>query len=331
MKRAWILFTLLALTLRPGSVQALGLIPPKGVGVQPERFSPNLTAYDVIAEVNSLRAANDLPPYQVNSILMTIAQAHAEYMGRSGVITHFGEDGSRPHQRAMAAGYSVAGDLSLGGFLSENIDAGADLSPSEVVVKWQGDSLHLNTMISPDLKDIGAGVVVVDGMTYYVLDAGASTGEPLNTPSSPAVIFTSTLGTQSAPVVASTPLEDGTVYHVVRPNEALWSIALAYHLTVEELKKLNRLSSDDIYIGQKLLISKLELNTSTLEPTITVTLGIPTSTATRPVTPTVTFTSTPLPTAPQSRQNGGIIVGGIIIVALLAAGLGAWLGQKEPT
>jgi len=109
----------------------------------------------------------------------------------------------------------------------------------------------------------------------------------------------------------------------------LWSIALAYDTTVAELKRLNKLPTDEIFIGQKLLISKVEVDTPTPLPSITVTFGIPTSTATRPVTPLPTFTATPVPTPPASRESGGMILGGIVLAALLAAGLGAWYGRKK--
>src|SRR5688572_18232334 len=108
MKRTWMLFLLIALTL--------SLLLPSGVGAQSGQPTPD----DVIAEVNELRASNDLPPYEVDSILMIIAQAQAEYIASTGVVTHFDEDGARPYQRAIKAGYSVAGDLTFGGFFSEN-------------------------------------------------------------------------------------------------------------------------------------------------------------------------------------------------------------------
>ncbi len=323
MKRYWMLFPLLAWTF--------SLLLPSGVGAQ----SGQPSADEVVAEVNALRASNDLPPYEVDSILMIIAQAQADHMASTGIVTHFDEDGARPYQRAIKGGYSVAGDLTFGGLFSENIDAGTGLSPAQVVAKWKNDTADLNTMLSPDFKDVGVGVAVENGLTYYVLDAGTSTGISSNAPASPpSVIFTSppgTPGTQIAPVITSTPVEDGTVYHVVQSNEALWSIALAYGLTIEDLKQLNRLSSDDIFIGQKLLISQTDPDTPTPEVIITATFGIPTSTATKPVTPTRTFTPTPLPVPPASSQHGGMIVGGIIGVALLAAGLGAWLGRRKST
>jgi LysM repeat protein len=323
MKQKWTVFLFLTLTLV--------LLLPRGVEAQ----SGQPTAEDVIEEVNALRADNDLPPYEVDSILMIIAQAQAEYMASTGVVTHFDEDGARPYQRAIKAGYPVAGDLTFGGFFSENIDAGTDLSPAEVVEQWQDDTAHLNTMLSPDLEDIGVGVAVEAGITYYVLDVGTSTGISSGVVASPpSVIFTSppgTPGTLIAPVVTSTPLEDGSVYHVVQSDQALWSIALAYGLTIEELKQKNRLLTDDIFIGQKLLISQTDPSTATPEVTITATFGIPTSTATKLVTPTRTFTPTPLPAPPASHQSSRMVVGGIILAALLAAGLGAWLGRRKST
>jgi uncharacterized protein YkwD len=312
----------------------LSLLLPKGVQAQPAQFSANPNAYDVIAAVNAIRAERGLVPYQVNSILMAIAQSHAEYQASSGVVTHYGANGSRPYQRAIAAGYSVAGDLSSGGFFAENIQSGADLSALDVVKIWQADSIHLNVMISPNLKDVGVGVAIAGGVAYYTLDAGLSSDSTIISPppagsgDDPFASPTATR-TTSQPVATSTALEDGTVYHIVQANEALWSIALAYDTTVAQLKKLNKLATDDIFVGQKLLISKVELDTPTPQPSITVTLGIPTSTATKPVTPSPTFTATPIPIPPASRQSGTTMVGGIIFAAFLAAGLGAWFGRKK--
>lgn len=42
--------------------------------------------------------------------------------------------------------------------------------------------------------------------------------------------------------------------HVVAPGDTLSKIAARYHLSVAELKKLNKLNSDTIYTGQKLRI-----------------------------------------------------------------------------
>jgi uncharacterized protein YkwD len=321
-------------TLFPLLLLTLGLLLPTGVQAQSMQFSANSNAYDVIAEVNSLRAQSNLVPYQVNSILMGIAQAHAEYLAATGVVTHYGVDGSRPYQRAIDAGYSLAGDLSSGGFFSENVQSGANLSASGVVDIWKNDSAHLETMLSADLKDVGVGVAMANGITYYVLDAGLSSETslvstvPTGSRGDPFAVSTSTSSTFQPPAI-STALDDGAVYHIVQENEALWSIALSYDTTVAELKKLNRLASDEIFVGQKLLISKKEVATLTPIPSITVTFGIPTSTSTKPVTPLPTFTPTPVPTPPASRLGGSLVVGGIVLAAFLAAGLGAWFGRMK--
>ncbi|MBI5351975.1 MAG: LysM peptidoglycan-binding domain-containing protein [Chloroflexi bacterium] len=131
-------------------------------------------------------------------------------------------------------------------------------------------------------------------------------------------------------VITSTPLENGEVYHVVQLHEALWSIAIAYHTTIDNLKQLNGLSSDEIFAGQKLLVFKPEPNTVTPTTSSTATFGIPTSTATHPVTSTITPTLTPLPTPPVSQHSGELAVGIIILIALLSAGMGSWLGRKKP-
>ena len=143
-------FHILLLTL-PLLFLTFILIPFKKANAHFGYLPPKQTALDIIAEVNALRAASNVAPYQVNSVLMSVAQSHADYLASTGVVTHFSADGSRPFQRAISAGYSVAGDLSLGGFFSENIQSGVDLSASEVVVIWQGDSAHLTTMISSNL------------------------------------------------------------------------------------------------------------------------------------------------------------------------------------
>lgn len=316
----WMLTALFFLTLN--------LFPSEQVGACPVQFAPSLTALEVIAEVNALRASENLPPYQVNSVLMSIAQSHADYISSAGVVTHFSADGAAPYQRAITAGYSVAGDLLQGGLFSENIESGPGLTASDVVNRWAGNANNLKILISPDLKDAGVGVALVNGITYYVLDAGASTGGSLVGTITPTLNVTS--GTRSALIVISAPLEDGAVYHQVQKDEGLWSIALAYDTTIEQIKLLNGLATDEIFIGQKLVIRKPEVKTATPEIIATATFGIPTSTATRPVRPNNTSTATPLPVPPASRQSGGIVLAVILIVALLAAGIGSWLGGKRP-
>ncbi len=76
--------------------------------------------YSLIDAVNNLRAANGLPAYQINGTLMAIAQGHSDYQAAIGEVTHTGAGGTRPRDRAAAAGYGGGGTF----FISENIAGG---------------------------------------------------------------------------------------------------------------------------------------------------------------------------------------------------------------
>src|SRR5512143_1752709 len=58
--------------------------------------------YSLIDAVNNLRAGSGLAPYQANSILMSVAQAHSDYQAAIGQVTHTGSGGTRPRDRATA-------------------------------------------------------------------------------------------------------------------------------------------------------------------------------------------------------------------------------------
>ena len=77
---------------------------------------------ELINAVNELRVSSGLAPYSINSILMATAQAHADYMAATGTVSHMGLGGTSVTGRLLAAGYPLAGDLSLGGFRPEYHD-----------------------------------------------------------------------------------------------------------------------------------------------------------------------------------------------------------------
>ena len=130
---------------------------------------------DVIDAVNGLRVSHGLPPYTMSSILMGTAQGQADYMASIGSVTHTGPGGVSTTNRLLNAGYPLAGDLSLGGFRSENIVGSPGMTAQEAVNAWTGDDPHLHTMLSADLQEIGAGVAEADGVTYYVIDCARPT------------------------------------------------------------------------------------------------------------------------------------------------------------
>ncbi len=178
--------------------------------------------YDLVNAVNALRASFGLAPYSISSILMSTAQAQADFLAATGTMTHSGPGGIGFTARLLAAGYPLAGDLSLGGFRAENITGGDESMPPEAAVdRWTGDAPHLNTMVSQYLTEIGAGVAVSNGRVYYVIDAARPTtagelpvlptpiggGSPVPEAMLPELII---------PVSVSTPNADGNVFHDVK-------------------------------------------------------------------------------------------------------------------
>lgn len=142
---------------------------------QPAEPAATPTPQALLNAVNALRASKGLPAYKEGALLRVIAQKHADYMAATGKIEHLSADGSRPFQRALTAGYPLAGDLTQGGFLAENIIAGPKLSPAAAVEKWLGDAPHTNTMLSENFLEMGAGVAVVGDTIYYCMDAAKPT------------------------------------------------------------------------------------------------------------------------------------------------------------
>lgn len=291
--------------------------------------------YDLVNAVNALRTSFGLAPYSISLILMSTAQAQADFLASTGSMTHSGPGGIGLTARLLAAGYPLAGDLSLGGFRAENITGGDENMPAEAAVdQWTGDALHLNTMASPNLTEIGAGVAISNGRVYYVIDAARPTtagvppvaatsiggGSPIAGEVSPELII---------PVSVSTPDADGNVFHVVKFGQTLWQIALTYQVKIDDIKRLNNLFNNNIYPGSSLLIKQGTL-VRTGSPTAAFTL-------TSPMTSTPTVQNIPLTPAAGAAARSTLtnnatvlrVVIGIIALALVGGGMLAWLGSSR--
>ena len=97
-------FAVIALT-RLGLVLLVAALPLKTLAApRPDGAS------ELVAAVNALRASYGLAPYNVDPILMAVAQAQNNYSISIGSVTHYGPDGSRPRDQAIAAGYGGWGD-----------------------------------------------------------------------------------------------------------------------------------------------------------------------------------------------------------------------------
>jgi LysM repeat protein len=298
-----------------------------------------ITAYDLINAVNALRAAYGLPLYGINSILLFTAQNQAEFMASTGQVTHSGPGGITLTQRLLAAGYPLAGDLTLGGFRAENITSGNEGMGAESAVDgWMSDALHQNTMLSPNLTEIGAGAAVANGRVYLVIDAA----RPVDAPNLP-VVETSSVGSGAgvlvgeapiAPVTLSTPNSRGEVIHEVLYGQTLWRLAILYGVKIEDIKRLNGLFDNIIYPGNTLLI-KTEATYTPIPPTATVEVPAmtpaPSATLTVSWLPTAAATATPRTAIPVEASNVMGWALGIIALAILGGGAFAWFGSRPGT
>lgn len=253
-------------------------------------------AWQLISEVNGLRAAYGLPPYQVDNALMSAAQNHSDYQAQIGAWTHTGQGGSRPHDRAVAAGYGGGAQV----YVSENVAMGVNLSPAKTVKELWQDGIHLETMISDLYTHIGAGVGTSGDYVYYTIDVGyiagsAGSAETPQDSSTPVGAGGTALPTQIPvePINISTPGVDGSIFHVVKYGQFLENIASAYEVQLTDLLAINGLTGDVvIYPGDKLLIKP-----SQIPGDVQNEQSDPAFEKTEPVTDTPQATMTPLPTA----------------------------------
>ena len=259
------------------------------------------SANDLINEVNALRSSYGLTPYVTDPALMAAAQQHSEYQASIHQTTHERADGSGIPAR------------------SENVCGGIGVNASYCVNSMWTDDLHRYTMIGLTDGTVGAGYAESEGNHYYTLlvnSTGTDTG----------LIKQETVSEYQVPIdpdsallqpgdfYTSTPMPDGSIYHTVRSNETLWSIALSYGITIAEIQALNGMAEDDtsVSIGQRILIVYVgntvePTNTPTITPLPATNTPKPTSTATNTpiplptLTPTPTSTPTPEPLIPHIR------------------------------
>jgi uncharacterized protein YkwD/LysM repeat protein len=288
---------------------------------------------DLVNAVNALRAAYGLPAYSINSILMLTAQSQSDFMASTGNVTHTGAGGSSFTDRLLTVGYPLGGNLALGGFRSENIMAGIiSLSAQSAVEAWMGDAPHQNTMLSQALTEIGAGVSVVNGRVYYVIDCArpSTSGAP---PDSTSVVESGAAipaNEALSPIVLSTPNSNGDVIHEVQAGQTLWQIAISYSVKIDDIKRLNNLFDNNIYPGNKLLIkneitpTSVPLETVTPEPT---SIAIPSAT---PI-PTLFVLATQMTVIPIKQNNNTVVISAIAIIALaiLLASIFTFLGKSS--
>jgi len=274
------------------------------------------SSYDLVTAVNDLRANNGLSALVTDGSLMAAAQGQADYLASIGPNIgngHEGPGGNRAVDRAIAAGYPVVQGVQIIECWAQTLSS---TSLETVIYSIWNDPDHMGVMLHQYGVHVGAGVAEADGKIYYILNVatvwGSSNGSGTALP-------TSDLTPKVVPVDVATPQPDGSIIHVVQPGQALWSIAIAYGVTVEQIRLLNSLPDNAIiYEGQELLIRMA----STATPTHTITPTPRQSTRT-PIPPrTPDAVTTPTPAGMGSSLLGDIDRQTLGLVLILVCGAG---------
>jgi LysM repeat protein len=300
------------------------------------------SAYDLIAAVNELRANNGLSDIPIDAILMSAAQTQSDYLAvscnQANCDGHVGAGGTHAKDRAVAAGYVLEAGMNV-------IECWAGRNPNatlaDIIYGTWADEEHMAVMLNPDAIGVGAGVTVSDdGYVYYVLDVAVSYGSGGSGASVSATIPTTAATAQVALVQVATPQPDGSIVHVVQSGQALWNIAAAYDVTVDQLKQLNGLTSDIITTGEEIKIQGA--NTPTPSPEPSATPRQPTRT---PVpAQAAQAVGTPQSETSSSENNSGGFLGmdrqsmGLVLILICGAGLALVVlgsinrdkGKKQP-
>jgi uncharacterized protein YkwD/LysM repeat protein len=262
----------------------------------PTFIPPQGTPGEVIALINAYRAENGLPALTENPILAQTAQGQADYlisqpMGTVGDV-HAGPGGSRPKDRAYAAGYGGGGGISV----SEIVKGGVDETPDSAMAWWKTSPPHNNTMLSPYYTEVGGGAATDgNGRWWYVADFGNQSGGAYVAPSEQGTPFVAQ--PVMIPVTKADPQPDGSLIHIVRTGQTMWTIAAVYDVPLDQLMQLNG-NNETIYPGNEVIVAP-----AGTYPTLTPTED-PNATAPPTSTPTLMPNALLTPTQQLAQLSG---------------------------
>jgi len=242
---SWTIFIAIGVGLfyHPQNAQAESQLAP----------SNQVSAYELIIAMNTLRVSFGLPALVEDPIVNAVAQSTAFTMASNNMSWHIGD----VRGRIAAAGYGNGGTV----WATENFAvSGRGMGIDQIMAVW-ADPDHMRPAVEPAYCNVGAGVATVNGKTYYVLQAAYIAGQACGS-SSPSTAGTSQPGTSPilvpqiiVPVKIATPDADGKVYHVVQAGQSFWSIAITYQISIHDLETWNNISRNiPLQTGQRLFI-----------------------------------------------------------------------------
>lgn len=217
----------------------------------------DVTAFDLIVAMNTLRMSNGLPALVEDPIINAVAQSTANIMAANQISSHIGDVSGRLASAGYGGGAKVWG--------TENFAVG-NMSIDEIMLVW-ADAAHMIPALNPAYCNVGAGVAKSsNGLTYYVLQAAYTSNKACGEYKSPEGFTHEPGGTTDegraggisqliVPVKVATPDADGKVFHVVEAGQSFWAIAIAYKITIKDIETWNNISSQSkLQIGQRLFI-----------------------------------------------------------------------------
>ncbi|MDB5527935.1 MAG: hypothetical protein JWR51_1038 [Devosia sp.] len=123
-----------------------------------------LTHQQIIAAINTVRAANGAPAWSYNAQLEDAARAQVRLMASRNTMSH--NLGVTLRQRVTTAGYM--------GAVGENVGKGYP-SLQGVIEGWLNSPAHRKTLLSPKFVEFGlATTTASSGKRYWAMIAGGS-------------------------------------------------------------------------------------------------------------------------------------------------------------
>lgn len=215
---------------------------------------------DLLGRINNLRAQLGLAPYSLNPALSAAAQNHANWMVANSSASHVQDNGSRPRDRAQAAGYQS-------NWISENVYIGTNATAASAWNFWVNSPIHYAGLTSPNYQDIGIATATGAGGQSFVLVFGTTSWGGVSSQSASAASSgSSSSGSSGEQAAASAPSfvvgwdAFGNIMHEVQPGDTLGDIALLYGYTWDDIPtmlELNGMSEADmrvLEVGSVLLV-----------------------------------------------------------------------------
>lgn len=260
----------------------------------------SVTGADMISLMNSWRSGYWSNALIEDAALNQCAQATADEMNRTQAWDHLANIGY-PSASTRCAGFGFGGGSTV--FVTENWATHSNMT-IDILAGYWADYWHMLPATEQQYRYIGVGI----SGDYYVLQAGAIADDSGSNTAVGSGSSSTEIPDGSTPIVnnyvvsfpTSTPDLDGNISHVVKSGETLYTIAVNYGVTIDAIKTLNAMTSNDIYVGDLLKISLKP--TPTITPTRTPTVMMPSRTPTQtlmPTTPGPTRTVTPTPRPTQ--------------------------------